>query len=73
MHLQNFLKKLPLVYLLFGLNTSLFSSSLDADKNKLQKELDYQVKATSEFQSITKPAIDEAMASHVANAKKRMI
>ncbi|MGX2949229.1 hemagglutinin repeat-containing protein [Frederiksenia canicola] len=40
------------------------------DKSKLQKELDYQVKATSEFQSITKPAIDEAMASHATSKRK---
>lgn len=40
------------------------------DKNQLQKELDYQVKATSEFQSITKPAIDEAMASHATSKRK---
>lgn len=40
------------------------------DKNQLQKELDYQVKATSEFQSITKPAIDEVMASHATSKRK---
>lgn len=40
------------------------------DKSKLQKELDYQVKVTSEFQSITKPAIDEAMARHATSKRK---
>lgn len=53
-------------------NAESLSGKLDNtfDKNKLQKELDYQVKATTELQTITKPTIDEKIASHAESKRE---
>ncbi|MGX2951514.1 hemagglutinin repeat-containing protein, partial [Ursidibacter sp. B-7004-1] len=40
------------------------------DKDKLQKELAYQVKVTREFQTITKPGIDSFVANQAENKRK---
>ncbi|WP_443091557.1 VENN motif pre-toxin domain-containing protein [Basfia succiniciproducens] len=40
------------------------------DKDTVQKELDYQVKVTSEFQEITLPEIDRQMANKAAEYRK---
>lgn len=39
------------------------------DKDKLQKELDYQVKATQEFQTISIATINEKVATHAENKR----
>ncbi|MDW1149116.1 hemagglutinin repeat-containing protein [Mannheimia haemolytica] len=39
------------------------------DKDKLQKELDYQVKATQEFQTISMATINEKVATHAENKR----
>lgn len=65
-----------------GLNTAITTENAAAhsgklenrfDKAKLQKELDYQVKATQEFQTITKPGIDSVMTQIAANKQAKAV